>query len=85
MKSSRYNYIFSEGNSSYWFNGIEQTFFKLPVQIGEKIEQMLHSPDEIEQVNFSFYRKLIDSGFLVEDNIDDLDLCRPRQMCGFVS
>lgn len=78
MKSSRYNYIFSEGNSSYWFNGIEQTFFKLPVQIGEKIEQMLHSPDEIEQVNFSFYRKLIDSGFLVEDNIDEVEIIRKR-------
>ena len=41
MKASRYNYIFTEGGSSYWFNGLERTFFALPAGLGEKIAEYL--------------------------------------------
>ena len=43
MKASRYNYIFTEGGSSYWFNGLERTFFALPAGLGEKIAEYLIS------------------------------------------
>lgn len=78
MKSSSYNYIFSDGGFSYWFNGLEQTFFKLPIQIGEKLEKLLNQPNEIEKISSSFYKKLIDKGFLISNDIDELEIVRKR-------
>ena len=74
MKASRYNYIFTEGGSSYWFNGLERTFFALPAGLGEKIAEYLEQPTQLEEVSPQFYNKLVEKGFLVDDSVDELNI-----------
>ena len=78
MKASRYNYIFTEGDSSYWFNGLERTFFALPAGLGEKIAEYLEQPTQLEEVSPRFYNKLVEKGFLVDDSVDELNIIRER-------
>ena len=78
MKASRYNYIFTEGGSSYWFNGLERTFFALPAGLGEKIAEYLEQPTQLEEVSPQFYNKLVEKGFLVDDSVDELNIIRER-------
>ena len=48
MKASNYNYIIYQNNQSYWYNGLEHTYFKLPKDLGLKIERLLTDKERIE-------------------------------------
>lgn len=51
MKPSRYNYIHSRDNYSYWYNGLNHTWFRLPKVLVEKVQSILTNPDEIKEIN----------------------------------
>lgn len=79
MKASRYNYIIEKGSFSYWFNGIEHTFFKLPLDLGRKIKNILENDiSRLEQLNVAFWNKLATKGFIVNDDTDELNIIRQR-------
>ena len=79
MKASKYNYIIEKETFSYWFNGIEHTFFKLPLNLGRKIKGLLEKDmSSLEQLNIAFWNKLIDKGFILNDDIDELNIIRKR-------
>jgi len=48
MKASNYNYIIYRNNQSYWYNGLEHAYFKLPKDLGLKIERLLTGKEKIE-------------------------------------
>ena len=78
MKVSRYNYILSKGCYSYWYNGLEHTFFRLPLSLGEKIRGIIeNNPDSLLSLSESFYNKLKNNGFIVDD-VDELDTIRRK-------
>lgn len=78
MKSSKYNYILENNEFSYWYNGIEHTFFRLPLALGNKIKNMINSPEQLLSANKIFYNKLITNGFIVHDAINELDIIRDK-------
>lgn len=78
MKASEYNYILEWNEFSYWYNGIEHSFFKLPLTLGEKIKSLINSPHKLLLTNEVFYNKLADKGFIIGDDVDELNLIRKK-------
>ncbi len=78
MKASKYNYILENDEFSFWYNGAEHTFFRLPLNLGRKIKRMMEFPDAMKQINEPFYHQLIKKGFLVDDDADELAEIRER-------
>lgn len=78
MKTSRYNYITNKTDFSYWYNGVNHSFFKLPVTLGKKIQNMINSSESISQLPSPIYQKLLDNGFIITDDTDELALIREK-------
>lgn len=77
MKLSKYNFILYDSTYSYWFNALTRRFFRLSIDLGQKLEFMLNTDaDEIEKKANGFYIKLKECGFLMEDEIDELKIIR---------
>lgn len=79
MKRSAYTYIFNENGFGYWYNGISNAFFKLPETISTKLEKLLDTPEVIEKQIPTFYIKLVDQGFIINDDINELEYIHKRQ------
>lgn len=78
MKLSKYNYIIKREDFAYWYNGIEHTYFRLPIDLSHKVEATINIPNGITLLPEAFVDKLTSSGFLISDEIDELDLIRTR-------
>lgn len=78
MKASKYNYIINRKEFSYWYNGVNHAFFRLPVILGTKIQNMIESPTLIRQLPLTIYNKLEDNGFIVPDSTDELAIIRKK-------
>lgn len=78
MKASKYNYITNRNNQSYWYNGINHTFFKLPITLGRKIQTMIDSSELINQLPVSIFQKLSENGFIIPEYTNELALIREK-------
>lgn len=76
MKQSYYNYIFSKGEYTYWLNGMTMGCFILPTKTSQKLFPFLEKVDYLQSVVPAFYKRLIDNGFLVDDDVDELSKIR---------
>lgn len=74
MKSSIYNYIMYDETFSYWYNGLTHQYFLLPKTVGEKIEKLLHTSSSILQLPDSFREKLYSGGFIIDEDVNELDV-----------
>ena len=74
MKVSNYNYIIHKNSYSYWYNGINHTFFKVPISLGKKLEHIMN--DNINMLPTNFCSRLVEKGFIVSDNTKELDIIR---------
>lgn len=82
MKVSNYNYIIHKNSYSYWYNGINHTFFKVPISLGKKLEHIMN--DNINMLPTNFCSRLVEKGFIVSDNTKELDIIREKyneQVC----
>lgn len=80
MKASFYNYIYENGEYSYWYNGLHQSFFRLNKSTGCKLIRFLSTPQLLKEASGIFYRKLIDNGFLVQDDVNEIDIIRQKNV-----
>lgn len=78
MKTSKYNYIIEKGEVSYWYNGIEHTYFTLPLALGRKIRALMKSQDGLTLLPDVFSDKLLSGGFVLPDDTDELGIIRAR-------
>lgn len=78
MKASNYNYIIERGDFGYWYNGIEHTYFKLPLELCRKIEMAIASKEQLDLLPNSFAHKLVAGGFLVPIKTNELDVIRRK-------
>ena len=78
MKASYYNTIIRDNGLSYWFNALSFSHFILDTKLSEKIEGLLDTPEEIKDNAPLFYDRLVDYGFLIPDDLDELALIRER-------
>lgn len=78
MKPSLYNYILENNGYSYWYNGLEHSFFRLTLPLGNKIKNLLNTPEILKSESPLFYESLVTKGFLIEDSSNELDIIRKR-------
>lgn len=78
MKTSKYNYITNKTDYSYWYNGVNHNFFRLPIALGKKIQNMMDSSESISQLPYPIYQKLLDNGFIINDDANELALIRKK-------
>ena len=76
MKASKYTYIIDSNGSSYWYNGIEHTYFKLPIDLSHKVRSLISSTDTIGMLPDAISSKLINGGFIIDDF---LQKCQKRR------
>lgn len=80
MKPSHYNYILSKDSKSYWYNGVSHKFFTLPIELGDKIKPLICNPEILKESAPSFYQKLVDNEFIIDDNVDEIEVIRKRNL-----
>ncbi len=78
MRTSKYNYVIFTSQYSYWYNGLEHTFFRLESSLGKKVEQLLDTPEALRDMTKVFYENLVQKGFLIEDGKDEIEVIRKR-------
>lgn len=76
MKASKYNYIFHTDKGSYWMNGITKGCLKFSRSLGEKVENLLESPETIKYNSEKLYDLLSDGGFIIPKDNDELETIR---------
>lgn len=80
MKLSKYNYLIPQSNNiTYWFNGISQQYFSLEANLSQKILNLLQIESgyqRLEQQSHNFAQKLLDGGFVVDDDFDEIQCIR---------
>ena len=78
MKLSRYNHIIKKDGYSYWYNGISHTYFRLSAETGRKLRDNLQYIEEIKGAYPTIYDKLVDGGFIIENEVDEYDIILKR-------
>lgn len=78
MKTSKYNYIIERGGVSYWYNGIEHIYFTLPLALGRKVKMLIDTAEQIELLPDVLSDKLASGGFIISDEVDELDVIRTK-------
>lgn len=78
MKPSRYNYIVPFGKKTIFFNGLTEQFFSVQAEHTEAYETILASPDEYDAKVHSFIDKMKASGFVLDDDVDELASVREK-------
>lgn len=78
LKKSTYNIILHspEGDSVYFYNTLTRCFFKCSIGLGNKISELLEDANLIEDISCSLLEKLLKGGFIVNNEINELDLVR---------
>jgi len=80
MKLSKYNYLIPQSNNiTYWFNGISQQYFSLEANLSQKILNLLQIESGyqiLELQSHNFAQKLLDGGFVVDDDFDEIQCIR---------
>lgn len=75
MKSSRYNVLVDRSGFSYWYNTLNKSFFKISAGLGEKIRVCIDAGD-LDSLPESLISKLKDGGFIVDNDMDELEIVR---------
>lgn len=78
MKSSKYNICLPYKDKYIIFNGVTKRFFLVSNQNKNAFLQILSAPDDSLGVYDSFLKQMTDEGFIIEDNIDELEIVRQR-------
>lgn len=78
MKKSRYNIIFDKNGSQYWFNTLTKACLRIPTTIGEKISMSTDEKVFDESLPQVLLEKLRINGFIIEDEVDELQIIRDR-------
>ena len=76
MKISRFNYILYYGDFGYWFNSLTKSYFRLPKSISLKIENLMLNISDLKTDAPIFFNKLKDNGFIINENIDEIQIIR---------
>lgn len=79
MKQSNYNFFFDHEGYQYWFNAINISFFKISGELGTKLRCLIQdAPEIIKEQSESLYNQLVEKGFIIDSDINELDLIRSR-------
>lgn len=77
MKQSNYNYIVEKDNNIYCFNGLSFLYFKINKNQQALLKDIL-SDEEYKTRIPSFYEKMVQGGFIIDDTTDEVELIRKK-------
>jgi len=82
MKQSKYNYIIKDKKTDeqhYWFNGLSMKYFKLSKTTSNVLRNLINeNPLEVKKQSPGFYKKLVNTGFLIRNNANELNTIRKK-------
>ena len=78
MKASKYNYIVPFGEKKIFFNGITEAFFLVTPEYEESYRKIIEFPDDNKDWAESFVARMKDSGFIIDDDIDEMDRIKAK-------
>ena len=78
MKASKYNYIVPFGERKIFFNGLTEAFFITSPEYADAYSHLIQTPDCQEEWADSFLARMKESGFIVEDDTDELDTVKEK-------
>lgn len=79
MKESFYNHVLYNSGWGYWYNALTNCYFRLSEELSRKVQDFLSSKVKIELLESTpIFVKLVENGFIVDDDIDELSLVRER-------
>lgn len=78
MRPSKYNYIVPFGEHTVFFNGISEAFFNVPNERASAYETIINHPNENLESFTAFIDKMKSQGFIVDDDVNDLDLVKQK-------
>ena len=76
MKTSIYNYFIPRGNRYIFFNGITQRFFYVSAENHDRFKDIISHPENTayQEKYGEFLDRMKVEGFVVDDNVDEMDL-----------
>ena len=77
MKLSRFNINFGRSDYNYWYNSLNRTFFRLSPSLNNKIISAIKD-NRYDLLPASVIDKFKHGGFLIEDDINELDIVREK-------
>lgn len=78
MKPSKYNICLPFDDKFVIFNGVTKRFFPVSTQNKDAFLQILASPDNYQNQYATFLKRMADEGFIIEDEIDELEVIRQQ-------
>ena len=83
MKASRYNYMIHNNGQLLCFNALSRAFFYLRPEMEHYLDEVLARPDDYKEKLPSFYQKLSQGWFIVDEAVDELEVIRKlhREAC----
>jgi uncharacterized protein len=80
MKSNQYIFIIPFNKEQIlFFNGLHKTFFLCKKSEEHSFVSLLKNPDLYEKTHISTLKKLTDSGFIIEDSYNEMNLLRSKR------
>lgn len=76
MKPSQYNIVIEKSPYSYWYNTLTQSFFRISLELGEKLKTMINSEANFSYIPDFLIEKLKSGGFVIDKRTDEIDLVR---------
>lgn len=71
MKFSRYNFYFPSKDRFVLYNCASDTILQIESQLMNLCKQYSETPEKIDNIAPPFYQKLLEKGFVVNDNVDE--------------
>ena len=78
MKASKYNYIVPFGEKKIFFNGITEAYYLVTPEYEESYRKIIEFPDDNKDWAESFVARMKDSGFIIDDDIDEMDRIKAK-------
>ncbi len=76
MKKSTYNFILYHDGYGYWYNALSGKFFRLTQALSKKVEPLLDNIEILQEEAKPMYEKLCDSKFIIDDDVDEINVIR---------
>jgi uncharacterized protein len=76
MKLSQYNFFVEQMQKVIMYNAIHDNFFVVKQDEYVKINKLLNNLDIFKDEFPSFYNKLINMGFIIDDEVNEIDIIR---------
>lgn len=80
MKKSKFITYIERDDISYWYNSLQNSYFKLPISLGSKLYALIHTSENIDlkYIPEELLNKLKAGGFIINDDFDELNEVRRR-------